>query len=99
DCMIGDQTLFQRADMVEAGWGGVDPFLDVWKGLPPPRFPNYSAGTWGPKEAEEKLEQDERGWRGKEQESLSGRSAPLAHALLHLKRRATTCNEWSRRST
>lgn len=22
DCMIGDATLFQRADMVEAGWTG-----------------------------------------------------------------------------
>src|SRR5882762_9306206 len=31
DCMIGDATLFQRADMVEAGWKVVDPVLDVWK--------------------------------------------------------------------
>ena len=30
DCMIGDATLFQRADMVEAGWSVVDPMLDVW---------------------------------------------------------------------
>src|SRR5215813_12454638 len=67
DCMIGDQTLFQRADMVEAGWGVVDPVLDVWKALPPRRFPNYSAGTWGPKEADELLEHDEREWRKIEQ--------------------------------
>jgi glucose-6-phosphate 1-dehydrogenase len=35
DGMIGDQTLFQRADMVEVGWRVVAPLLDVWKALPP----------------------------------------------------------------
>jgi glucose-6-phosphate 1-dehydrogenase len=64
DCMIGDATLFQRADMVEAGWTVVDPVLDVWKALPPRRFPNYAAGTWGPKEADELMERDQRQWRG-----------------------------------
>ncbi len=63
DCMIGDATLFQRADMVEAGWCVVSPVLDVWKALPPRNFPNYAAGTWGPKEAEELLERDDRHWR------------------------------------
>ena len=63
DCMIGDPTLFQRADMVEAGWRVVDPILDVWKVLPPRKFPNYAAGSWGPKEADELLGRDEREWR------------------------------------
>ena len=63
DCMIGDATLFQRADMVEAGWSVVDPILDVWTALPPRKFPNYAAGTWGPKDADELLERDERQWR------------------------------------
>ena len=63
DCMIGDQTLFQRADMVEAGWSVVTPVLDVWKALRPRNFPNYAAGTWGPKEAEELLSRDGRKWR------------------------------------
>jgi glucose-6-phosphate 1-dehydrogenase len=63
DCMIGDATLFQRADMVEAGWSVVDPILDVWTALPPRKFPNYAAGTWGPKDADELLERDERHWR------------------------------------
>ena len=63
DCMIGDATLFQRADMVEAGWTVVDPVLDVWKALPPRRFPNYAAGSWGPKDADELLENDQRQWR------------------------------------
>jgi len=63
DCMIGDATLFQRADMVEAGWCVVSPVLDVWKALPPRNFPNYGAGTWGPKEADELLLDDGRQWR------------------------------------
>ena len=63
DCMIGDATLFQRADMVEAGWCVVSPALDVWKALPPRNFPNYPAGSWGPKEADELLERDGRRWR------------------------------------
>jgi glucose-6-phosphate 1-dehydrogenase len=67
DCMIGDATLFQRADMVEAGWSVVNPVLDVWKALPPRNFPNYPAGTWGPKEADELLERDGRHWRNFEQ--------------------------------
>ena len=63
DCMIGDATLFQRADMVEAGWNVVSPILDVWKALPPRNFPNYAAGTWGPREADELLLRDGRQWR------------------------------------
>jgi glucose-6-phosphate 1-dehydrogenase len=63
DCMIGDATLFQRADMVEAGWAIVAPVLDVWKALPPRNFPNYPAGSWGPKDADELLERDNRAWR------------------------------------
>src|SRR5208283_3643511 len=63
DCMIGDATLFQRADMVEAGWSIVNPVLDVWKALPPRNFPNYPSGTWGPKESDELMERDGRRWR------------------------------------
>ncbi len=50
DGMIGDATLFQRADMVEAGWAVVEPVRARCLALPPPRnFPNYSPSTWGPK--------------------------------------------------
>jgi len=45
DCMLGDATLFQRSDMVEAAWHVVAPILDVWAALPPRKFPNYPAGT------------------------------------------------------
>jgi glucose-6-phosphate 1-dehydrogenase len=63
DAMLGDATLFQRADMVEAAWCVVQPILDVWKALPPRRFPNYAAGTWGPAEAEELMSRRGREWR------------------------------------
>ena len=63
DGIMGDQTLFQRADMVEAGWSVVDPVLDVWRALPPRNFPNYPAGSWGPKEADELMQRDGRQWR------------------------------------
>lgn len=63
DCMVGDATLFQRADMVDAAWTVVTPILDVWRALPPRNFPNYPAGSWGPKEATDLLERDGRHWR------------------------------------
>jgi glucose-6-phosphate 1-dehydrogenase len=63
DCMAGDATLFQRADMVEAGWSIVDPVLDVWQALPPRKFPNYPSGTWGPAESDELLAREGRLWR------------------------------------
>jgi glucose-6-phosphate 1-dehydrogenase len=63
DCMIGDATLFQRADMVEAGWSVIDPVLDVWKALPPRKFPNYASGSWGPVESDQLLQADNREWR------------------------------------
>lgn len=63
DCMINDATLFQRGDMVEAGWCVVTSMLDVWKALPPRNFPNYPAGAWGPKEANELMRKDGRAWR------------------------------------
>ena len=62
DCMLGDATLFQRADMVEAGWDVVEPILDVWKALPPRNFPNYAAGSWGPEEADRLIQADGHGW-------------------------------------
>ena len=48
DCMIGDPTLFQRADMVEAGRRLVEPLLDVWN-APARDFRYYAAGTSVPK--------------------------------------------------
>src|SRR6185369_6796470 len=53
DAMLGDQSLFTRADEVEAAWSIVTPMLDGWLDTPAPAFPNYAAGSWGPEEAEE----------------------------------------------
>jgi glucose-6-phosphate 1-dehydrogenase len=63
DCMIGDATLFQRADNVEAGWQAVQPILDAWAASPPKDFPNYVAGGSGPAAADELLTRDGRAWR------------------------------------
>jgi len=62
DCMVGDATLFQRADQVEAGWSVVAPIQEAWKTAPPPNFPNYKAGSWGPTEADELLRCDGAEW-------------------------------------
>ncbi|MSR62312.1 MAG: glucose-6-phosphate dehydrogenase [Planctomycetes bacterium] len=62
DAVLGDPTLFQRADMVEAGWSVVQPLLDVWQALPARNFPNYAAGSWGPAEGEQLLARDGRRW-------------------------------------
>jgi glucose-6-phosphate 1-dehydrogenase len=63
DALMGDQTLFQRADMVECGWSVVAPVLDVWQALTARDFPNYAAGTWGPKASHDLLARDGRAWR------------------------------------
>ncbi len=71
DAIQGDQTLFQRADMVEAGWEVVTPVLDVWQALPARDFPNYAAGSWGPADATELIERDGRAWRAIEPDEAS----------------------------
>ncbi len=63
DCMIGDATLFQRADNIEAGWRAVQPILEAWANTPPKDFPNYAAGSNGPAAADELLARDGRAWR------------------------------------
>ena len=63
DAMLGDASLFTRADEVEAAWTAVDPILDAWLDEPPPDFPNYEAGSWGPPEADRLIERAGRRWR------------------------------------
>ena len=61
DLFVGDQTLFQRADAIEAGWAAVQPFLDLWAhdaGMPEP----YEAGTLGPAAADALLAHDDHSW-------------------------------------
>ena len=64
DCLIGDATLFQRADQVEAAWALVAPVLEGWTNTAPRHFPNYAAGSEGPIAANDLLARDGRSWRG-----------------------------------
>jgi glucose-6-phosphate 1-dehydrogenase len=61
DMMMGDQTLFQRADQIEAGWSAVQPFLAAWaKGKG--KVETYKKGSDGPDGAVELLARDGRVW-------------------------------------
>ena len=63
DVMIGDQTLFMRADIVEQGWRIVQPVLDAWAKIGACDLPIYPSGSAGPAEAAELLARDGRQWR------------------------------------
>jgi glucose-6-phosphate 1-dehydrogenase len=63
DALQGDASLFTRADEVEEAWSIVDPIIEMWASGPPPDFPNYDAGTWGPTESDEMIARDGKRWR------------------------------------
>ena len=63
DAMAGDQTLFHRMDIVEAGWQIVQPMLEAWARDAASSLPAYEHGSWGPTEADFLLERDGRQWR------------------------------------
>lgn len=63
DCIVGDSTLFARADEVENSWRILTPVLKHWAENSPKEFPNYEAGSWGPKIAEEMMAKEGRSWR------------------------------------
>jgi len=63
DALLGDSTLFIRKDEVEAAWGLVSAIHQGWADAPPPAFPNYEAGTWGPEVVNALLAKDGREWR------------------------------------
>jgi glucose-6-phosphate 1-dehydrogenase len=63
DCMIGDATLFQRADGIEAAWRIVQPVIDAWREAGASGLAFYKAGSDGPEEAEQLLDRDGRHWR------------------------------------
>ncbi|WP_010188295.1 glucose-6-phosphate dehydrogenase [Sphingomonas sp. PAMC 26605] len=60
DLLIGDQTLFQRADMVEACWTAVVPLIEAWRQGEPE---DYAAGTTGPAGAAALMARGGRTWR------------------------------------
>ena len=61
DLMLGDPTLFIRADEAEYAWAILEPVMRAWSGSR--EVAAYLAGTWGPKEADELLEREGREWR------------------------------------
>ena len=61
DLMLGDPTLFIRADEAEGAWSILEPVMHAW--AESEEIPTYPAGTWGPKEADELLGRDGREWR------------------------------------
>ncbi len=63
DCIEGDSTLFTRHDWVELAWALMDPIIQVWTLSKPKNFPNYDAGSWGPRDADEFMQRDGRRWR------------------------------------
>jgi len=62
DTLLGDGTLFTRADEVEEQWLLVDSIVSAWQ-RDRPSFPNYAAGTWGPPSADDLIQRDGRSWR------------------------------------
>lgn len=62
DCMVGDATLFQRADNIEAGWAAVQPILDAWRKGKGGKVIPYRAGSQGPADADALLARDGRSW-------------------------------------
>lgn len=62
DIIEGDQTLFMRADQVEAAWEVISPLLEAWQKRPPVDFPNYSPDSWGPEDADALIARDGHFW-------------------------------------
>ncbi|MGY1728549.1 glucose-6-phosphate dehydrogenase [Geodermatophilus sp. SYSU D01062] len=62
DALIGDPTLFIRADEVGRSWRIVDPVMQFWARDERP-IPLYQAATWGPPEAGSLIARDGRSWR------------------------------------
>ncbi len=62
DAMSGDATLFARRDEVEEAWKFIDAIHAAWEENPDD-LAMYSAGTWGPTEADELIKRHGATWR------------------------------------
>jgi glucose-6-phosphate 1-dehydrogenase len=62
DCMLGDETLFQRADSIETSWSAVDDVLHPKSGGAQPVH-GYASGSEGPAQADALLARDGHAWR------------------------------------
>jgi glucose-6-phosphate 1-dehydrogenase len=63
DAMIGDGSLFKRADMIEAGWAVIQPILNAWAAGRGGALHPYIAGSEGPPAADDMIRRDGRAWR------------------------------------
>jgi glucose-6-phosphate 1-dehydrogenase len=63
DVMQGDQTLFARADWIDNAWSIIDPIAGRASSSTPPGLPGYSAGSWGPPEADHLIRESGKTWR------------------------------------
>ena len=62
DVMTGDQTQFMRADQVESAWELLMPVIKAWESKKSLSFPNYTADSWGPEDAEALIARDGFHW-------------------------------------
>ena len=76
DAILGDQTLFIRADEAEAAWSVIDPIESAWENSTAKPEP-YTPGTWGPQKAMELIEVDGRRWHHSTEEAEPIIACPL----------------------
>jgi len=62
DVMLGDASLFARADEVELAWGIIDPIQSTWDQQDVPELYAYERGGWGPEESAEWMYYQGRQW-------------------------------------
>jgi glucose-6-phosphate 1-dehydrogenase len=62
DCLLGDATLYSSSDWIEKSWELLMPVLEAWGATSATRVPSYTAGSWGPREADELFDREWRQW-------------------------------------
>lgn len=77
DALMGDATLFTRADAAELGWSYIDPIIAAWLSTDGCPLVSYEPGSWGPEEAHDFLSSDGRWWI----RSCGVHAAPLIDSL------------------
>ncbi len=63
DCMLGDATLYIRGDAVEEAWRFIQPVQKAWLENPGIKIYGYPAGSWGPENADDLIEEKGMTWR------------------------------------
>lgn len=62
DAMLGDASLFARADEVELAWGIIDPIISAWDSPAAPPLHRYETGLWGPQQCCDWMYDQKREW-------------------------------------